>query len=126
MKRFTKLVENIESEKYYKVTAEIELVFKTYNEGEAGYLADSDLGSLESQVDFRISDISEVSESEYKEMTFTTESYGTTTDGEKILKNWESKFFNKIPNTSEKMEFYHEMRLKGFEGDTILSTIDKM
>ena len=80
MKKFTKLVENIESEKYFKVIAEIELVFKSDNEGEAGYLADSELGSLESQIDFRISDILEVSEDEYKQMTFTEKNDDFTSD----------------------------------------------
>lgn len=123
MERFTKLVESIESEKYFKVTAEIELMFKSENEGEAGYLADSDLGSLESQVDFRISDILEVSESEYKKMMI-IESYEMS-DEEKILTTWKSKFGSRIPNISEKMEFYHQMRLKGFDS-IISSTIDKI
>lgn len=130
MKRFSKLVESIESEKYFKVVAELELVFKADNEGEAGYLADSELGSLESQVDFRISDISEVSQDEYKKMTL-TESYGVfvgqlpkeMTPEQKILATWESEFGTRTPNTTEKMEFYHQMREAGFDGLVILDTL---
>ena len=129
MKRFSKLVESVESEKYFKVVAELELVFKAENEGEAGYLADSELGSLESQIDFRISDISEISQDDYKKMTL-TESYGFVGDlpkemtpEQKILTTWESEFGSRTPNTTEKMEFYHQMREAGFDGMVILDTL---
>ena len=130
MKIFSKLVESVESEKYFKVSAQIELIFKSENEGEAGYLADSELGSLESQIDFRISDISEVSQDEYKKLTL-TESYGIfvgdlpkeMTPEQKILATWESEFGNRTPTTTEKMEFYHQMREAGFDGMVILDTL---
>lgn len=130
MKRFSKLVESIESEKYFKVSAQIELIFKSENEGEAGYLADSELGSLESQIDFRISDISEVSQDEYKKLTL-TESYGVfvgdlpkeMTPEQKILATWESEFGNRTPTTTEKMEFYHQMRESGFDRMVIIDTL---
>ena len=130
MKRFSKLVERVESEKYFKVSAQIELIFKSENEGEVGYLADSELGSLESQIDFRISDISEVSQDEYKKLTL-TESYGVfvgdlpkeMTPDQKILTTWKSEFGSRTPNTTEKMEFYHQMREAGFDGMVILDTL---
>jgi len=68
MKRFTKIVENVESEKYYKIQSEVELVLKAGNEGEAGYLADSELGSIKSQSEFRISNIVEITKDEYNKI----------------------------------------------------------
>jgi hypothetical protein len=129
MKKFTKLLENSYI-KYYEVSAEIKLVFSAQSYGEAGYLADSELGSLESQIDFTISDISEVSQDEYKKMTL-TESYGVFTGDlpkemtpeQKILATWESEFGSRTPNTTEKMEFYHQMREAGFDGMVILDTL---
>lgn len=128
MKRFSKLVESVESEKYFKVQSEVELVFKSQNEGEAGYLADSELGSLESQVDFRISDISEITKDEYNKLML-VESLNSDSEisaEQKIQMVWNQQFDNRIPTETEKMEFYHQMRLEGFDGQVILSTIDKM
>lgn len=128
MKRFSKLVESVESEKYFKVQSEVELVFKSQNEGEAGYLADSELGSLESQVDFRISDISEITKDEYNKLML-VESLNSDSEisaEQKIQIVWNQQFDNRIPTETEKMEFYHQMRLEGFDGQVILSTIDKM
>ena len=129
MKRFTKLVESIESEKYFKVQSEIELVFKAENEGEAGYLADSELGSLESQSDFRISDISEITKDEYNKLIL-IESLNPDTNElsaeQKIQSAWNDQFNDRVPTKNERMEFYHQMRLQGFDGQVILSTIDKM
>ena len=41
MKKFTKVLEDIENGRFFKVNAEIELIIPADNEGEAGYLSDS-------------------------------------------------------------------------------------
>ena len=46
MKKFTKIVENLENSNFYKTSANIELIIKAENEGEAGYLSDSILSSF--------------------------------------------------------------------------------
>jgi hypothetical protein len=46
MKKFTKVLEELENESFYKVDAQVELIIPAENEGEAGYLADSILSSL--------------------------------------------------------------------------------
>ena len=66
MKKFTKILENQNGEKYFGVTAEIKMIIKSENEGEAGYKSDSILGSIEEQVDFTINNIGEVSREEYQ------------------------------------------------------------
>jgi hypothetical protein len=66
MKKFTKILENQSGEKYFEVTAEIKMIIKSENEGEAGYKSDSILGSIEEQVDFTINNIGEVSREEYQ------------------------------------------------------------
>ncbi len=54
MKKFSKILENNSNQKYYKVFAKIELVIPADNEGEAGYLADSILASVEDSYDYTI------------------------------------------------------------------------
>jgi hypothetical protein len=62
MKRFSKIYENSQSEKTYKISATVEIEVKAENEGEAGYLADSILGSIEDGVGFTIENIEETYE----------------------------------------------------------------
>jgi uncharacterized protein YozE (UPF0346 family) len=56
MKKFSKVVESID-EGYYKISAEIELIVKSDNEGEAGYMADDILGSIKDQYNYTILNI---------------------------------------------------------------------
>ena len=124
MNKFSKIVENFVSKKFYKATCNVELVIQAENEGEAGHLVDSDLGGLEYLSDFRISDISEISKDEFKETTM-SESYlmklGKT--NESIISSWENKFGEKKPTQSQKMEFYHLLRQAGNDKETILDTL---
>ena len=57
MKKFTKVLEEVENERFYKVTAQVELVVPSENEGEAGYLADSILASIEYGSEYIIDNI---------------------------------------------------------------------
>jgi hypothetical protein len=59
MKKFTKILENQNNEKFYEVSVELKLLIKAENEGEAGYLSDSILGSIEEQSDYAILNIEE-------------------------------------------------------------------
>lgn len=59
MKKFTKIVESQSIEKTYEVSVELKLLVKAENEGEAGYLSDSILGSIKEQSDFTILNIEE-------------------------------------------------------------------
>jgi len=61
MKKFTKVLESQNNEKYFEVSVELKLLVKAENEGEAGYLSDSILGGIKEQIDFTISNIEEVS-----------------------------------------------------------------
>ena len=130
MKRFTNLVESIESEKYFKVTANVELSIKAENEGEAGYIADSDLASIETHSEYSILEIDEISKEEYNK-SMLIESYGLqigdlpkeSTSEEKIISTWESEFGSRTPTATEKMEFYHHMREAGFDGQIIINSL---
>jgi hypothetical protein len=62
MKKFTKIVENLESESFYKVEAEVILIIEAENEGEAGYVADSILASIEDSSNYIINNIGETDE----------------------------------------------------------------
>lgn len=130
MKRFTKLVESLESNKYYKVLADVELVFKADNEGETGYLADSELGSLENHSSYTINNIEEISVDEYNKLmllesisSHLSELPKDMSPSDKIISAWNSEFINKNPTKTEKMEFYHQMRECGFDGLVIFDTL---
>jgi hypothetical protein len=124
MNKFSKIVENFVSKKFYKAICQVELVIQAENEGEAGQMVDSDLGGLEYLSDFKISDISEISKDEYKETTM-SESYLSKLGkvNESIIVSWENKFGDKKPSQSQKMEFYHLLRQSGHDKETILDTL---
>ncbi len=125
MKQFSKVIENIESQKYFKVTAEVELLFKADNEGEAGYLADSELGSISSQSDFRISDINEISQDDFEKQTqgIINIDENNSSKDYNLISVWEQRFGVRKPTMTEKMEFYHQMRKSGYDGPSILNTL---
>lgn len=58
MKKFTKVLENKYLKKY-EVIAEIKLEIFAENEGEAGYISDSILQSIEDQSEYTIKNIEE-------------------------------------------------------------------
>ena len=62
MKKFTKILEEVESERFYKVTAQVELIIPAENEGEAGYMSDSILASIEYGSNYTIDLIDETDE----------------------------------------------------------------
>jgi hypothetical protein len=64
MKKFTKVLENLETEKLYKAVVSIELNVSATSEGEAGYLVDNIIGGIEEQVDYTIEIISELGSEE--------------------------------------------------------------
>lgn len=116
MKKFTKILENIESGRFYEVFAELKILIKAENEGEAGYISDSILGSIENQVDFTIQMIQETTKEEYQKYfegyygRIEDHSEDEVSDEEKVLKTWEAEFDDRTPSSIEKMEFYHKMR----------------
>jgi 4a-hydroxytetrahydrobiopterin dehydratase len=128
MRKFTKILENLSEQKFFEITAEVKLLVKSENEGEAGYLADSILGGIEEQSDFIVQNISEISEEEFKKQF---ESIGIgfdnkiedDSDEQKIIKTWEAEFAKRNPTTSEKMEFYHQMRNAGYDGILIMNAL---
>jgi hypothetical protein len=62
IKKFTRIVEQSENGKFYKVIAQVELIISAENEGEAGYLADSALSSIENGSNYTIDNIEETDE----------------------------------------------------------------
>lgn len=121
MRSFSRLVENLESKRFYKIETTLDLVLKAENEGEAGYLADRTLKEIDSQYDFQIMNIEEVTKDQYNELVV-TEKISLT--GDRILNSWNKIFGEKSPSLLEKMEFYHLMRTRGFESSTIESALE--
>jgi hypothetical protein len=139
MKKFSKILENVDNSRYYEVFSDIKLFIKAANEGEAAYKSDSILGAIEGQIDFSISLIEEIPKEEYQKyfenaseepnpmyLYMGKYQFGNKvemTDEEKVLKTWKSLFGDKTASPSEKMEFYHRMRQAGIEGDLIMKIL---
>jgi 4a-hydroxytetrahydrobiopterin dehydratase len=116
MKKFTKILENIIDKKYFEITAEVKLVVKAENEGEAGYLGDSILGGIEEQTDFIVQNISEISEDEFKKKFESTQNHQWDEAGGFLQKSFEFKdfkealdFINKVGIISESMNHHPEI-----------------
>lgn len=121
MKKFSKIFEDYISKKFFKATCEVELIIEADSEGDAGHIVESDLGGLEYLSDFKIHNISEISKDEYKQKSL-TESTKIKTD-ESIVSNWHNKFSDNNPTLIQKMEFYHLLRLAGFNKETIIESL---
>jgi hypothetical protein len=124
MKKFTKILEEVENLKSYKIKAEIELIIEADTEGEAGYLGDSILGGIEEQFSYSILNIEET-EDKINESNLDLDSIksnGKTLE-EQIEMAWEQEFSEKNPTETEKMEWYHKMRLAGYDGILIFDTL---
>ena len=126
MKKFSKITENKDNQKYFQITAEVTLIVKSETEGEAGYLADSILGSIKEQSDFKVQDILELTDEEYKK---TFESIGIGFDNKieddsdswkevsgKLEKTFQFKdfkealdFINKVGQISESINHHPEI-----------------
>lgn len=123
MKSFTKLVESQETEKNYQIDAEITLNIKAKNQGEASYLADSQLVSVKSQSTYTINKVEEISVMQ-ESIDIDLDSIPQDLPPEdKILTAWSNTFGNRIPTETEKMEFYHQLRKNGFDGIVIMNTL---
>ena len=121
MKKFSKIFEDYISKKFFKATCEVELIIEADSEGDAGKMVDSDLGGLEYLSDFRIQDLSEISKDEFKQKSLTEST--TIKINESIISNWFNKFGESNPSNSQKMEFYHLLRMAGFDKETILESL---
>jgi hypothetical protein len=121
MRQFTKLVENLESNKFYKIETTLDLVLKAENAKEAGMLAEQILKNVDNHYDYNTKQIQEVTKNEYNHLVV-SEKISLT--GDKILNSWNKTFGDENPSLLEKMEFYHLMRSRGFEAHTIESALD--
>ena len=117
MKKFSKLLESVQL-KNYKIEANLTLIVEGENEGEAGYLGDSILGGIEEQFSYNLINIEETQES-IKE---NVQGSGLTPE-EEIEISWEKEFNDKEPTQTEKAEWYHQMRTKGYDGILIFNVI---
>lgn len=132
MNKFSKIVENNDHPNYYKVRAEIDLIVKASNDGEASYKSDMILSSVVGQSSYNIKNIIKSTKEEFS----LVESYGYEfedeqkkeyTDEEIILKTWDAEFGDRTPTTTEKLEFYRNLRNSGIDGILIQNTLkDKL
>jgi len=59
MKKFSKILEEVENAKYFKVEVKVELLIPAENEGEASYIADSTMSSMKNISEYVISKVEE-------------------------------------------------------------------
>ena len=128
MKKFTKILEEIENGRFFKVNAEVELIIPADNEGEAGYLSDSILSSIENGADYRIINIDETDERIDENMELYQGKQGQMMGGDKtpeetIELSWKNEFGDSIPDMDQRMEFYHDMRKAGYDGQLIFKAL---
>lgn len=133
MKKFTKILEEIENGRFFKVNAEVELIIPADNEGEAGYLSDSILSSIENGADYRIINIEETDEridENHTKAYFDLhhgkqgQMMGDSKTPEEIIElSWKDEFGDSIPDMDQRMEFYHDMRKAGYDSQLIFKTL---
>lgn len=130
MNKFSRLVENIENQRYFKIKSEIDLIIEASSEGEASYIADSTLASVKGQSGYNISNVEETNKGEFSELIENKHTYPVyipmavsayqeeekMTAEEEIFKYWEALFGDRMPTATEKLEFYHTMRTAGHDG----------
>jgi 4a-hydroxytetrahydrobiopterin dehydratase len=114
MKKFSKIIESFN--KKFKVDAKITLLLKTENEGEAGYLADNILGSVESQEEFIIENIEEVHTLDKKFESSEIHSWleiGGYLQRDFIFNSFKESidFINKVSIISESEEHHPEIKI---------------
>lgn len=125
MKKFSKVLEEIQNERFFKVDAQIQLIVPAENEGEAGYLSDSILSSIEYSSNYQLMNIDETDEKLDENMDLYPAQGRPTdlTNDEVIEKSFEAEFGDRTPTTQEKMEWYHNMRKEGFDGIQIFKVL---
>jgi len=128
MKKFSKVLEEIQNERFFKVDAQVQLIVPAENEGEAGYLSDSILSSIEYSSNYQLMNIDETDEKLDENMELypgKQPAQGPTdlTNDEVIEKSFEAEFGGRTPTTQEKMEWYHNMRKEGFDGIQIFKVL---
>lgn len=127
MRKFTKIIEKLENSKFYKTTANIELIIEAENEGEAGYISDSILSSIEESYDYTILNIEETEDRINEDIQNKADDINQLSDNktieEQIELAWQNSFGGKTPTKTEKMEWYHNMRKEGYDGIKIFKVL---
>jgi len=130
MNTFTKLVEQNESLKKYKVSSYLVLKIDAENEGEAGYKSDSIIEGIDDYDSHIINNIEEINEFDdnlnENKLIDIPEMFRKMpkelSPEERIQRAWKEKFDDNEVSKDEKFEFYHQAR-KIYEGDTILNAL---
>jgi len=130
MNTFTKLVEQNESSKKYKVSSYLVLKIDAENEGEAGYKSDSIIEGIDDYDSHIINNIEEINEFDdnlnENKLIDIPEMFRKMpkelSPEERIQRAWKEKFDDNEVSKDEKFEFYHQAR-KIYEGDTILNAL---
>lgn len=116
MNKFTILLEN--KLKKYEISASIKLEVLSSSEGEAGYMSDSILASVNEQTFFMIDDIKEV----FTDSNSYLESI-TEPNVIEIKKLWIAEFGDRTPNIADKLEFYYQIRNTGYSKEDIIAAL---
>jgi len=116
MKSFSQFAENVESKQIHKIEGNIEFISKNDSVEKIIEIFKTCMNKIVENFDFRISNIKELTNTDYIDKITTKK---TSLDSDLIIEESKKYFFKKQKTLIEKMEFYHVMRLKGFDKDTL-------
>ncbi len=120
MKNFTKLTEELNKKKTFKVDVKISLLVKAHSEGDAGYIADTIIkcADVADQIHYEVMDISLYNNNE--NILEKKEEKKEQSAGDIIKTAWLNK-----PTGQTFHEFYHKMRLEGYDEDVIKNNVQE-
>jgi ferritin-like protein len=111
MKKFIKYIESVKKEKHFDVDVKITLTTVCETEGEAGYITDSIIknATIENMTHYEVMDIR------------LNENISEKADNKETAQEFISNKWSE--NKDSIYEFYHKMRLEGYDGKIILEII---
>ena len=118
MKKVTLITERINSKRYFEISSELKLAVESESEGEAGYLADSLLGSIKEQTEFIVNNIQEIQKEEYEKLFESIESPSWIEKDGYLQRTYEFnsfmesiKFVNKIARMAEENKHHPKIAI---------------
>lgn len=129
MRKFTNILEQVESKRYFEVSAKLKLAIESDSEGEAGYHADSILGGIDEQTDFFIENIKEIQKEEYDKLFESIESLSWVEKDGYLQRTFEFgsfmesiDFVNKIAKLSEENDHHPKIAINFNQVKLMLKT----
>src|ERR1035437_9931847 len=103
MKKFSKILEDVENNKFFKVTAQVELLIPAETEGEASYIADYTTSDIKNLSNHNIFSVEETTKEYVKEHIDLYQGKSmdksSKTPEEEIKSSWDAEFGDRMPTS---------------------------